>query len=381
MIYRLDPLSGSLSATSDDSRAMNYSVDLDNPLAEIDAQLDSLESDSTTTDSTATDSYSKTQSLAVLWARKYYVSVMSRKEAEQTTSLPSLTDIASDAGRCQTAERLLKNLSLAAAQAWSMTEQLLAHEIQAHDIHPDLINPLQIAADSKELFQKALNAYTEGVTPRRLSVLIGGESGRIRQKYTADDPRAIGFVSMQFHYTGKVLLDWLSMPERFLFEPYLKVMDDHMYMPLRDAYRAAADHPLNSPMLRAVQHLLPLSSKIARTVCHKIWRINPGYESYSGALSSEFVKTSSIRDVEMFQVYLCLCVLEDSICSVQRELFPLCVMLSPPLKVQWKLVQDMLQALTWEMVDCLDSKDMGIFIPYLRLLGDMFSKEVFQNPS
>ncbi|HHP7244863.1 MAG TPA: hypothetical protein ACFE0H_09280, partial [Elainellaceae cyanobacterium] len=100
---------------------------------------------------------------------------------------------------------------------------------------------------------------------------------------------------------------------------------------------------------------------------------------YSGALNSEVVRTSSIRDVEMFQVYLCLCVLEDSIRSVQCELFPLCVMLYPSLKVQWKLVQDMIQALTWEMVDRLNSEDMSVFIPYLRLLADMFSKEVFQN--
>lgn len=366
MTYRSVPLS----ATSDNNRVLDYSIDL----AEIDAQLEALESEARTTDS-------RTQSLAVLWARKYYVSVMSRKDTEQAAHLPRLADVACEVGRHQTAERLLKNLSLASAQAWSMTEQLLAREIQAHDISPDLINPLQIAADSKGLFQKALEAYTDGLTPRRLSVLIGGESGRIRQKYTAQDPRAIGFVSMQFHYTGKVLLDWLSTPERFLFEPYLKVMDDHMYMPLRDAYRAAADHPLNSPVLRAVQHLLPCSSEIARTVCKKVWCINPEYESYSGRLDSEFVRISSIRDVEMFQVYLCLCVLEDSIASVKRELFPLCVMLYPPLKVQWKLVQDMLQALTWEMADRLSSEDMGVLIPYLQLLSEMFSKDVFQNPS
>ncbi|MGJ3252433.1 MAG: hypothetical protein ACFE0J_15100 [Elainellaceae cyanobacterium] len=345
-----------------------------NYFPDLDAQLEALAPDADPTDT-------KVQSLAVLWARKYYMSVMSRKDSEQSKHLPSLEEATSQRGRRITSEKLLKNLSLASGQAWSMTEQLLAEEIHAHEINSAFIDPIHIADDSRRLFEKALTAYANGLSPRRLSVLIGGESGRIRQKYTAQDPRVIGFVSIQFHYTGKILLSYLSAAERFLFEPYIKVMDDHMYMPLRDAYQAAANYSLGSPTLVAVQHLLPISSEIARAVCTKVSRINPTYESYSGALNSDVVRTSSIRDVEMFQVYLCLCVLEDSIRSVQCELFPLCVMLYPALKVKWKLVQDMLQALTWEMVDRLDSEDMSVFIPYLRLLADMFSKEVFQNPA
>lgn len=317
--------------------------------------------------------------LAVLWARKYYMSVVSRKASEHLKSSSSLSELTSREGRKETADKLLKQLPLASAQAWTLTERLLSEEINAHGISSDLLNPLEIAADSRVLFQKALDAYADRLTPRRLSVVVGSESGKIRQKYTEQDPRVIGFVSMQFHYTGHALLDGLTLAEQALFAPYLKVMDDHMYMPLRAAYQAAADHTLDSPELRAVQHLLPVSSAIARTVCDKIRRINPNYQSYSGALNSELVKTSSIRDVEMFQVYLCLCVLEDSIRSVQRELFPLCVMLYPPLKVQWRLVQDMLQALTWEMADQLDTEDMAIFVPYLRLFSDMFSREVFKT--
>jgi hypothetical protein len=41
----------------------------------------------------------------------------------------------------------------------------------------------------------------------------------------------------------------------------------------------------------------------------------------------------------MFQVYLWVCVLEDTISSGQQELFPLCVMLYPRLNVRWELVQ------------------------------------------
>jgi hypothetical protein len=273
----------------------------------------------------------------------------------------------------------LQNLTLASAQAWSKTETLLAGEARRHGIQPALINPWQIAGDCHGLFQKCLTAYADLLTPQRLSVLVGTEIGRIRQKYTATDPRAIGFVSMQFHYTGMMLLEQLSPLEQSLLASYLKVMDDHLYMPLRDAYEAAARHLPDSPILLAVQQLLPISSKISHATCNHVRRLFPGYASHSGSLNSSIVKTASIRDVEMFQVYLCLCALENNICSVQQELFPLCVMLYPRLNVRWKLVQEMLQTIGWEMHDRLAPDHVAVFLPYLRALTEMFAIDLFQG--
>lgn len=321
----------------------------------------------------------KVSSLASLWAKNYIISVTTRDEAERLRKSADLAEITSHEGRVRTANHLKHNLKLASAQAWSLTENLLSDEVRRHGIDLNVINPWQIAADSHALFQKALDAYGDRVTPRRLSVIVGGEFGRVRQKYTADDPRAIGFVSMQFHYTGQTLLESLSSAERLLLEPYFKVMDDHLYMPLRAAYDAAANHPQTSPALRGVQRLLPISTRIAQEVCKQVCRQYPSYETYSGALSAPQVRTSSIRDVEMFQVYLCLCVLEDSIEAVQRELFPLCAMLYPRLRVSWRLVQEMLQAIGWEMHDRLPPNDVAVFLPYLGAFTEMFSNEVFQS--
>ena len=321
----------------------------------------------------------KVSSLAALWAKNYIISVTTRDEAERLRKSADLAEITSQEGRARTAKHLQHNLKLASAQAWSLTENLLSEEVRRHGIDLNVINPWQIAADSHALFQKALDAYGDRVTPRRLSVIVGSEFGRVRQKYTADDPRAIGFVSMQFHYTGQTLLESLSSAERLLLEPYFKVMDDHLYMPLRAAYEAAANHPSTSPALRAVQHLLPISTRVAQEVCKQVSRQHPSYETYSGSLSAPQVRTSSIRDVEMFQVYLCLCVLEDSLQSVQNELFPLCAMLYPRLQVSWRLVQEMLQAIGWEMHDRLTPHEVAVFLPYLGALTEMFSNEVFQS--
>lgn len=322
-------------------------------------------------------------SLAMLWARKYVNAVVTHKNREQqklasqATELDSLDSLDSKEGRSNTVDKLVHQLTSASAQAWSLTEELLSDEIPRHGISPHLINPWEIAADSHTLFQKTLTAYAKGITPQRLSVIVGGEFGQVRQKYTAVDPRIIGFVSMQFHYTGQKLLEKLSLSERSLLMPYLKVMDDHLYMPLRQAYEAAANYDLESPVLNAVQHLLPMSTAIANAVCDRICQLYPIYESYSGSLQSSVVRTASIRDVEMFQVYLCLCVLENDIRSVQNELFPLCVMLYPQLRVSWKLVQEMLQTLKWEIHDRLEFEDLTVFLPYLHLFMELFSPEVF----
>ncbi|MBE9128058.1 hypothetical protein IQ257_12705 [Coleofasciculus sp. LEGE 07092] len=318
--------------------------------------------------------------MAVLWARKYYVSVTAQEdESSPLEETDDFKEVTSKEGRERTTEKLMQNLTLASAQAWSETENLLSEEIRRHGVDPNLVNPLEIAADTRYLFHKTLDAYAQGFTPRRLSVIVGKDFGQVRQKYTSVDRRAIGFVSMQFHYTGQKLLSWLSRAEQKLWSPYLKVMDDHMYMPLHAAYGAAANHPFNSPSLVAVQHLLPASSKIATSVCQQVCRLNPSYESYSGRLNSNIVKIASIRDVEMFQIYLCLCVLEDDIRSVQRELFPLCIMLYPRLRVSWRLVQEMLKIMGWEMYNRLPPDDMAVFLSYLRTLTEMFSSEVFQD--
>ncbi|HEY9633052.1 MAG TPA: hypothetical protein V6D14_06585 [Coleofasciculaceae cyanobacterium] len=322
---------------------------------------------------------SNVQSLAVLWARKYFASVTGDEQQPPAKDANNLKEITSKQGRERTVEKLMQNLNLASAQAWSLTETLLSEEIRRHGINPELINPMEIAADTRFLFQKVLDAYAQRSTPRRLSVIVGKDFGRVRQKYTSVDRRAIGFVSMQFHYTGQKLLEWLLPSEQKLWTPYLKVMDDHMYMPLQAAYEAAGNHPYDSPALAAVQHLLPISTKIAISVCKQICRQHPSYASYSGFLCDPKVLTASIRDVEMFQVYLCLCVLEDDIRSVQRELFPLCVLLYPRLRVSWRLVQDMLKILGWDMHDRLSPDEMATFLPYLRTLTDMFSSEVFKE--
>ncbi|MEH2202374.1 hypothetical protein [Nostoc sp.] len=347
------------------------------------------------------------ESLAQQWAKKYIGNLKVNTERTEKLEILNLSEIVSPEGRKRTAQKVLDSLRSVSAKAWNKTEALLSTEVQKHGIDLNLINPWEIAGDSFNIYQKALDVYTqqttsqplslvmklveeenplykealevytEQVAPSKLATVIGAEIGKLRNKYTSHDPRVIGFVSMQFHYTSQMLLQGLEPIEQSLISTYFKVIDDHLYMPLQRAYDAAAEHDSDSVALSAVQKLLPISTQIAKRICQRVIEIYPNYNSMSGRLSNPIVKTSSIRDVEMFQIYLWVCALETSCGAIQEELFPLCVMLYPRLNVQWEVIRQMLHLLRQEINNSLTSKEADTLMPYFQILWDMFSPEVF----
>jgi hypothetical protein len=350
---------------------------------------------------------SAVESLSLQWAKKYLQNLRIDPKNEETIDKSNLAEIVSQAGRERTARSLMESLRSASARSWNKTEALLSAEVKRHRLDPCLINPWEIAADSFRIYEKALkvytqqaplrqlsivmklasvggplyekamSVYTEQVAPSQLATVIGSDVGQMRDKYTSVDPRIIGFVSMQFHYTSQMLLEPLSSWERSLVGAYFKVIDDHLYMPLQRAYNAAANHDYNSTPLLAVQQLLPHSTQIAKKITQRVIELYPKYRTYTGALSDEAVKISTIRDVEMFQVYLWVCALEGNVAAIQQELFPLCVMLYPTLKVQWELIRQMLHLLGQELNTILNPKQAETLMPYYQVLWNIFSPEVF----
>jgi hypothetical protein len=375
------------------------------------------------------ETQSNVASLAQLWAKRYMRNLDQAETSQQSSEKPSeklsekhlegsgtssgefnsLQGTLSPSGRHATGAKIQNSLRFTSAQAWAKTETLLISQVERHQIATDLIDPWQVATDARFIFEEvmgiyaqqgkertvSLGRYTELATnttesesqgvhtvttmpsPEKLAVLIASSVGEMRYRYTKDDPRVLGFVSMQIHYTGQMLLDVLSPWEKVLVGSYFKVIDDNLYMPLQRAYQAAAKLDYHDPALEAVRTLLPITSELARYVAHNAALMHPDYNSISGALTNPAVRVSSIRDVEMFQVYLCLSVLEASVQSIQEELFPLCVMLYPPLKVNWSLVRSLLRLLGHGINKSLAPEVSRKFRPYLRALWEMFNTDVF----
>ncbi|MEO0825639.1 MAG: hypothetical protein AAFW84_15155 [Cyanobacteria bacterium J06635_15] len=309
--------------------------------------------------------------LSELWAQKYVASLKKQDEL--------LSNSEANQPRSELSSRLLSDLRSASAQAWTQTESLLSYEVQRHQIDPSLIDPWAVAKDVHEIYEKALTAYAQNVPPQRLSVMISADIGQARKRYTSVDPRTIGFVSMQFHYCGQIMLSKAPSTEQDALTDYFKVVDDHLYMPLHRAYEAAANYAYGSPRLRVVQRFLPYSTTIARNIVDRVNRLYTNYHCHTGRLNSKTVRISSLRDVEMFQVYLWTCVLEKNISPITQELFPLCVMLYPTLQVGWELVRQMINLMAKEFETYANPEDSKYYEPYHNALWRMFSPEVFPD--
>ncbi|ESA32200.1 hypothetical protein N836_26790 [Leptolyngbya sp. Heron Island J] len=319
-------------------------------------------------DSLSTERSGSSSSFSKAWAIRYM------QQVNQPLSRPTFAN--ERELRAAIAKTLHQALRPISAKAWNKTEQLLSEEVVRHQLDPDIIDPWAIAGDVFQIFDKAFESYASFIYPERFAVSIAPELGHIRAKFTAVDPRVIGFVSMQFHYTGQLLLELLEPSQRGVLELYFKAIDDHLYMPLQRAYDAASNYPYASLELRVVRTLLPKSSSIAQRVVAKVSDAFPNHQCYSGPLKSPTVRTSSTRDAEMFQTYLWVCLLEKNPSVVQQELFPLCVMLYPTFNVNWELVRYMLKLLQREVVQLLSPSEFAQCAYHFDLLETIFSPEV-----
>ena len=235
--------------------------------------------------------------------------------------------------RAGMAKKMLDSLRSVSAKSWTITDDLLAKELVNHGIDGDLIDPWQISGGIHKVYKFAIEAYAQQLPPYSIVNKISPVLGEVRKQVTAIDPRLLGFVAMQYHYTGMQLMDLLPEGEQENFLNYVKILDDHLYMPLQRAYQAAGKHPSDSVALQSVRVLIPMMSKISERVVDRVNQLYPRYRCHSGPLNSPHIRTSSIRDVEMFQVYMWVCLLERNLHALETELFPLCVMIYPKLNV------------------------------------------------
>ena len=281
--------------------------------------------------------------------------------------------------RAGMAKKMLDSLRSVSAKSWTKTDNLLAQELVLHGIDGDLIDPWQISGGIHKVYKFAIEAYAQQQPSYSIVNKVSPVLGEVRKQVTAIDPRVIGFVAMQYHYTGMQLMELLPEGEQEIFANYVKILDDHLYMPLQRAYQAAGNHPTNSVPLHSVRALMPVMTEISERVVERVNQLYPRYRCLSGPLNSPHIRTSSIRDVEMFQVYMWVCLLEGNLHALETELFPLCVMIYPKLNVSWELVSQMTHLLRKEIATYLTPEQTKYCEPFYEILRRMFSSEVFPN--
>ncbi|NJL36615.1 MAG: hypothetical protein HC899_07500 [Leptolyngbyaceae cyanobacterium SM1_4_3] len=134
------------------------------------------------------------------------------------------------------------------------------------------------------------------------------------------------------------------------------------------------EHSVESPYLELVRQMLPQSKDIAKTVFRGMVQLNPNHQSRRGGLNEPGVTASTIRDIQMFQGYLLLCILEGSVASIEEELVPLCVMVFPAIDVTWELVNQGTQLLIEELIARMQPEQIQILYPYARSMRYFFAE-------
>jgi hypothetical protein len=340
--------------------------------------------------------------LIKLWAQRYIPDLSTFSSQKGSITVSELVEAAAPEGRSKTVAKLQRMVEINCKCAGIQTSVLFCYI-------PNVVNLTEgqgIARVAAQVYQKVLEVYQKQSPPPawlaarqqaeavnfstdafRLSAMPGLFLSEIKQLATALEPvllqlqkqylsasdrRAIGFLSTQFHLTSKLLLNRLTTPEQLLLSPYFNFIEEQVCIPWQRVCAAAAQHDLDSPTLALVEQMLPASREIALKVYHRAVELYPNHRSLRGKLSSPEVRTSSIRDIEMFQAYLWLCALEGNMTAIEQELLPLCIMVFPSIDVTWELVEQLLPLLVAEIQVRVSPEQMQLLLPYTQAMQLLF---------
>jgi len=340
--------------------------------------------------------------LTKLWAERYVPDLSILSSSTSCFAFCELVEAASPEGRAKTVTKLQRMVEINCKCAGIQTNALFSYI-------PNIVSLTEaqgIAVAAAQAYQKVLEIYQKQETPLallpnspltetidlatdtlKLSAMLKLSVSEVKQLSSALEPvllqfqkhhlsgvdkRTIGFMSTQFHLSAKLVLNRLTLPEQLLLSPYFKFIEEQVCIPWQRVCAAAAKHKPDSPILAVVKQMLPLSQEIAKQVYQRAVQLYPEHRSRRGALTEPRVRASSIRDIEMFQSYLWLCVLEGNMTAVEEELFPLCAMVFPSIDVTWELVEQLLPLLIVEIQTRLSADGMHLLLPYARAMQQLF---------
>jgi len=194
------------------------------------------------------------------------------------------------------------------------------------------------------------------------------------------DPRMIGFLTTQFHFSTREILKHLTPYECVLLSPYFKFIEEQVCIPWHRVCTAAAKYLSSSPTFALVEHLLPQCHDIAEAVCNQAAQ-QLSHSSRRGTLNNPEVASSTIRDLTMIQGYLLLSILEGNLSAIEQELIPLCLMVFPSIDVEWNFVEQTLSLLVEAIRQRLDANQRELSAAYTQSLQALFAaaRPVYSN--
>ena len=175
---------------------------------------------------------------------------------------------------------------------------------------------------------------------------------------------SLGFTTTQVHLCNLLLLEQLTPVEQVLINPYFKFFEEQVALPWQRICAAASKHSLNSPVLTTVEQMLPMTTEISIAVYDRWSSLFSDYRGRRGGFDHPGVKHSSLRDFDMFQAYLWLCILEGNLKFVEQELVAICVVVFGSLQFPWMMTVKGNELLMDEIFSRLQPYQKELVEPY-----------------
>ncbi|MBD2431039.1 MULTISPECIES: hypothetical protein [Fischerella] len=331
--------------------------------------------------------------LLKLWARRYTLDFyhMSLEKSLYT----SLITTASPEGRALTSTKLRNNLlNINCQMACIQTKTFYSYIPNIIDLNEARL----ITQFAFRVYKKILDVYEKHSVEINVPTNATWENNHIfilgipeitelayslepvllvfqEQHVVSKDWRSLGFMTTQLNFTNQLILKKLTPTEKILLTPYLKFVEEQVAMPWQRVCAAAVKYEIDSQELKLMEQMILATPKIAESVYQQLVELLPNHHSRRGELSKPDVKHSCLRDLNMFQAYLWLCFLENSMASIETELLPLCVMVVEGVGIQWEMTEKWCQLLTETIISHLNTEQKTLLCPCLQQMQQLFLQE------
>lgn len=309
-----------------------------------------------------------------LWAQRY-ITDLSSVSQDDSSSYSSMLAAASPEGRASTAAKLKDNiLDVNCQMAWIQTKTLYGYIPNILDLN----EARRITQFSLRVYRKLLEIYQQqsvlGI-PEVEKLAYGLEPILMvfqEQHLASKDWRALGFMTTQLNFSNSLILRKLAPAEKVLLTPYLKFVEEQVAMPWQRVCAAAAKYELDSPVFTLAEQMLSTAEEIARAAYRRLVELFPNHRSRRGALRDAAITHSCLRDLVMFQAYILLCFLEESLTPIEVELLPLCAMVVEGVEIKWEMTEKWCQVLADEVEMRLNPEQSSLLLPYIHQMQQLF---------
>ncbi|ESA34774.1 hypothetical protein N836_15250 [Leptolyngbya sp. Heron Island J] len=187
--------------------------------------------------------------------------------------------------------------------------------------------------------------------------------------------QSAGFITTQITLSNAILLERLDPVEQVFLNCYFNFLEEQVALPWQRMCSAAADHSSNSPLFKLVERLLPSTREISVATYNKWKHVFPIYYGNRGAIEHPATRHSSIRDFDMFQVYLWISLLEGNFILIEQELLTLCAIVNSTLKIPWDMTADGTVLLINEILSRLETDEKNRVRPYAQGMINAFMRK------